>query len=221
MSQLATIWQQLQRVQEAIRQGSPATQDTTIAALQDTLATCPLALSPSFVYPLLTDVLTFYCRNVLPELSLSSEDRRIIRKEFEDTITHLNTQESTAKQLEAQLKNFLFQVKSGTFDSVEEVVSGIAGILPASPPWLSEARRVCFSEGKTSGDCLPKATDPLPGGVGVGFPPFVKGGQGGFHPYKNPATPSKNPLLPPNTSSRFLMLCFTKPCQMTSGKRLP
>lgn len=125
---LTTIWQQLQCVQEAVRQESREAQDIAIAALQDTLATGPPSLFPSFVYPLLTDVLHFYCRNVLPSLGISIEDLRVVREAFERTITHLNTQESTAKQIEVQLKQLFAQVKSGGFETIEELVRALRGI---------------------------------------------------------------------------------------------
>ena len=119
--------------------------------MQDTLATRAPVFFPSFVYPLLTDVLLFYCRNVLPDLGISAEDQRIVREEFEDTIIHLNTREQTAKRLEAQLKQFFLQVKSGTFDSFEEVVSELVEILCASSGF-------CLSGRDTAGDVKQKAT---------------------------------------------------------------
>ena len=92
-------------------------------------------------------------------MGIPAEDQRIVREEFEQTIVRLNTQEHTAKHPEAQLKRFFRQVKSGTFDSVEEIISGIAGILPASTPRLSAGHRVCFSSDvKTPGDSLRSTT---------------------------------------------------------------
>lgn len=120
---LSRIWEQLQRVQQELKQGSRETQDTAITALQDALETCLSLFFPSFVYPLLTDVLHFYCRKVLPYMGIPAEDQRIVREEFEKTITHLNTQEHTAKLLESQLKQFFLHVKSGALDSIEDIVT--------------------------------------------------------------------------------------------------
>jgi len=57
--QLATIWEHLQRVQRELKQGSLETQDTAIAALQDSLETFSSLFFPSFAYSLLIDVLQF------------------------------------------------------------------------------------------------------------------------------------------------------------------
>ena len=124
--QLAMMWEQVQRVQQELKQGSRETQDTAIAALQETLDTCSSVIFPSFAYPLLTDVLHFYCRNILPYIGIPAEDQRFVREEFERTITHLNTQEHMAKHLEAQLKHFFRQVKSGTLGTIKEIITTLS-----------------------------------------------------------------------------------------------
>jgi len=131
--QLATIWQQLQRVHQELKAGSVETQDTAIAALQDLLDESSALLFPSFVYPLLTDVLDFYCRKILPSLCLSGEDQRMVHSGFEQTICRLNTQAQITKNLETQLKQVFLQVKSGTFDSVEEIIGAFRDLTPRSP----------------------------------------------------------------------------------------
>ncbi len=132
--QLATVWQHVQEIQQEIRHGTRETQDTVIVALQDCLDESGSALFPSFVYPQLTELLHFYCHKVLPKMGLSREDLWFVRESFEQTQCHIQVQEQTAKTLETQFKQFFLDVKSGKFETVEDISSGIASILLAKEP---------------------------------------------------------------------------------------
>ncbi len=156
--QLATVWQHVQEIQQEIRHGTRETQDTVIVALQDCLDESGSALFPSFVYPQLTELLHFYCHKVLPKMGLSREDLWFVRESFEQTQCHIQVQEQTAKTLETQFKQFFLDVKSGKFETVEDISSGIASILLTLTPRLSSeaSHRVCPSSdaSKTPGDSL-------------------------------------------------------------------
>ena len=104
------IWKYIQRVQYELKEGSLDTQDTTISALHDYLIESGCEFFPSFIYPLLKDVFLFYCQKILPYVGMSSEDQNFVRKEFEQTISHLQEQEQTAKELETRVKHLFFQL---------------------------------------------------------------------------------------------------------------
>ncbi len=127
--QLATIWQHVHKIQQEIKQGTREAQDTAIVALQDCLDESGSVLFPSFVYPQLTEVLHFYSQKVLPEMGLSREDLWIVRESFEQTLCHSQVQEKTAKSIEAQIKQFFLDVKSGKFEMVNDIVAALWSVV--------------------------------------------------------------------------------------------
>lgn len=123
------IWKHFQRVQQELKTGTCDTQDTAIAALHDHLDRSPALVYPSFLYPLLIELLTFYGRTILPSLGISEGDQRIVRAVFAQTIARLQTQDQAAKALENTLKQFFLNVKSGSFTTGAAVVAALITIL--------------------------------------------------------------------------------------------
>jgi hypothetical protein len=148
------IWKHLQHVQQELKAGSLETQDIAISALQDSLDTPGSVFLPSFVYPLLTNVLRFYCQNILPSIGVALADQRIVRTGFDQTLCHLSFQEQIAKDLEAQFKHLFLQLKSGAFESVDNLVTGLHEMIMTTIPRLSAGYRVY-----SSADAISKTLD--------------------------------------------------------------
>jgi len=132
----STICKQLQRVQAELKGGSSDTRDAVITELHEYLEECSAVLFPSFLYPLFDCVLAYYCREILPSLNLSAEDSRFVCESFERTIHRLKVQEKMAQDLEAQFRQMLLQMKSGTLETAGDVVRAICKIVTSVPlPW--------------------------------------------------------------------------------------
>lgn len=129
MPQVAGLEEKLQSIREALKQGSLEMQDLAINDLHNDLDLASAVFFPSWLYPSLINVLTFYCAAILPKLSMSAEDRQSIRAGFERTIDRLHAQEQHARDLEAQFTRLFQYLKSGTLTSVSEIVAALHTIV--------------------------------------------------------------------------------------------
>lgn len=138
------LWALIRSVQDELRAGNLETQDTAICALHEYLNTSESRLLPSFAYPLLQNILHFYCQDVLPDGGMSSDDQQFVRNAFEQTINRLDEQEQHAKTLGSDCKDFFLQVKSGDLQALEEVLAVLVAIITTSR--LSERAQVCVPD---------------------------------------------------------------------------
>lgn len=175
LSNAAPFWTRLQRVQRELKHGTPATQDTALNGLRDSLESRYAGqLFPSFVYPQLQQTFCYYCEKILPQLSLGPGDQALVRDGFSRTIKQLAIRKQQALAMENTCRRLLSRLRNRQFTSIREFIDAFSVLLDADVlPYASlpeEARLgKAFTQLKrapfTSAQLLPFFEMLLPGGL--------------------------------------------------------
>ena len=130
MNQSEEICKIIRTVHCEIEEDSLDAQEAAIIALQQYLKKHASILFPSFIYPLVGDIFTYYWREVLPQRHILNEAAfSAIRKNLDSLRHTLHLNEWIARKLEKKFEAFFLQVKEKMFDSVEELAAVFLSIV--------------------------------------------------------------------------------------------